>query len=330
MPKHDSIFKALVRSFFADLLWLVAPNLAGRLDLQDPEFLDKEFFTVGGRRRELDLLARVPFLGEGQESLLVHVEVEARATSGMGRRLFLYRNQIQAVHASLILSIVLYLHRGGAGVWTSDLAGTVRDLGLEGFRYTAFGLAGCDADEYLSRPEPLAWGLAALMRRGALTRPELKLACLRRIAAADLDDARRILLVDCVEAYLELNSDEAAEYARLCTVRENREVKTMATTWSERIEAQGIEKGLQAGRREGMKAGRREGLQEGRKEGLQEGRQMALQAVRKILLSLLEQRFGPLSEATRERVESISSLDRLARLSERALTARSLAALRLH
>ena len=45
------------------------------------------------------------------------------------------------------------------------------------------------------------------MRRGTLTRPALKLACLRRIAAADLDDARRILLVNCVEAYLELNSD---------------------------------------------------------------------------------------------------------------------------
>jgi hypothetical protein len=236
----------------------------------------------------------------------------------MGRRLFLYRNQIQAVHASLILSIVLYLHRGGAGVQRFGLAGSVPDLDLEGFRYTAFGLAGCDAAEYLARPEPLAWGLAALMRRGPLTRPELKLACLRRIAAADLDDARRILLVNCVETYLELNSDEAAEYARLSKVRENREVKKMATTWSERIEAQGIEKGLQAGRREGEKAGRREGLQEG------------VQAVRKILLSLLEQRFGPLSEATRERVESISSLDRLARLSERALTARSLAALRLH
>lgn len=63
----------------------------------------------------------------------------------------------------------------------------------------------------------------------------------------------------------------------------------MATTWSERIAAQGRE----------------------------EGRLQGLQAVRKILLSLLEQRFGPLSEATRERVEAISSLDRLTRLSER-------------
>jgi flagellar biosynthesis/type III secretory pathway protein FliH len=119
--------------------------------------------------------------------------------------------------------------------------------------------------------------------------------------------------VDCVETYLELNSDEAAEYARPYTVRENREVRKMATTWSERI-AQGKEEGLRTGR------------QVGRREGLQVG----LEAVRKILLSLLEQRFGPLPAATRERVEAISSLDRLTRLSERALTARSLAALRLH
>jgi flagellar biosynthesis/type III secretory pathway protein FliH len=116
--------------------------------------------------------------------------------------------------------------------------------------------------------------------------------------------------------------DEAAEYARLCTVRENREVRTMATTWSERVAAQGREEGLQTGRQ----VGRREGVREGRQKGLQEG----LQAVRKILLGLLEQRFGPLPAATRERIEAISSLDRLTRLSERALTARSLAALRLH
>jgi hypothetical protein len=298
MPKHDSIFKALVRSFFADLLWLVVPDLAERLDLRRPVFLDKEFFTVEGRRRELDLLVQVFFLDEDRESLLIHVEIEARATPGMGRRLWRYHNQIQAVHDRQVLPIVLYLHRGGAGVRVAALPEDELGSKLEGFRYIAFGLAGCDAAGYLARPEPLAWGLAALMHRGTLTRPALKLACLRRIAAADLDDARRILLMDCVEAYLELNSDEAAEYARLCTVRENREVRTMATTWSERI----------------------------REEGLQTGRQ----AVKKILLGLLEQRFGPLSEATRERIEAISSLDRLTRLSEKALTARSLASLRLH
>jgi predicted transposase YdaD len=301
MPRHDSIFKGLLRSFFADLLNFVVPDLVTRLDLAHPVLLDKEFFTVGGRRRELDLLAQVAFLGADDRSLLVHVEVEARARPDIGVRLWHYRRQIQAVHDSHVLSIVIYLQRGRAGVQMHALDEDLLGPDLADFRYVAFGLAGCDAAGYLVRPEPLAWGLAALMRRGSLTRPELKLACLGRIAAAEMDDERRVLLVDCVEAYLELNPDEVAEYSALCTVRENREVKTMATTWSQRIAAQG------------------------REEGLQEG----LQAVKKILLSQLEQRFGPLPQETRQRVEAISSLDRLTRLGRRILTARSLSALRL-
>jgi hypothetical protein len=277
------------------------PSLAARLDLARPIFLDKEFFTVGGRRRELDLLSRMGFLGEEGRSLLIHVEVEARARPGMGLRLWRYRNQIQAVHDSQVLSIVLYLARGRAGVQVLGLEDDLLDPDLGDFRYVAFGLAGCAAADYLERPEPLAWCLATLMDRGTLTRPELKLACLRRVAAAGLDDARRVLLVNCIEAYLELNVREEAEYADLWTVRENREVKVMATTWSERLEAKGREEGLQSG----------------------------LLALRDVLLAVLEQRFGPLPEATRARVQAISSLERLARLSKRALTARSLAALRL-
>ncbi len=305
MYRHDSLFKGLLRGFFADLLHILVPDLSKRLDLTHQILLDKEFFTVGGRRRELDLLVQVACLGAEDRTLLVHVEVEARARPDMGRRLWRYRRQIQAIHESHVLSIVIHLKRGRPGVRLLALDEDFLGPDLADFRYVAFGLAGCDAAEYLARPEPLAWGLAALMRPGSLTRPDLKLACLSRIAAADLDDARRLLLFNCVEMYLELNSLELAEYSALCSVQENREVKVMATTWSERLEAKGREEGLQA--------------------GLQEG----LRAVRKILLSLLEERFGPVPEAIRQRVESIPSLDRLTRLSRRALTARSLSALRL-
>jgi hypothetical protein len=100
---------------------------------------------------------------------------------------------------------------------------------------------------------------------------------------------------------VELNSEEAAEYAALCTVRESREVRLMATTWAERLEAKGREEGLQQG----------------------------FQAMRDLLLSLLEQRFGPLPDEVRERVEAISSLKRLTHLGQRVLTARSLESLRL-
>jgi hypothetical protein len=305
MPKHDSIFKRLLRSFFADLLRLTVPDLAASLDLPRPVLLDKEFFTIGGRRRELDFLAEVSLLKDGGSPLLVHVEVEARARPEMGRRLWHYRHQIQAIHDRHVLSIVLYLDRGPGGVQVRTLEDDPLGPGLADFHYVAFGLAGCDPSSYLARPEPLAWGLAGLMRGGNLTRPELKLACLSRVAAAELDADRRMLLVDCIEMYLELNPEEVTEYSALCAVRKNREVRTMEATWSERMKA------------------------EGREEGLQKGLQQGLRALRKVVLSLLEQRFGPLPEETRERVEAISSLERLTRLGSRVLTARSLAALKL-
>src|SRR5262249_47359649 len=115
MGRHDSIFKRLLREFFSDLLRLAVPELATKLDLARPVLVDKEFFTAGGQRREVDLLFRVSFLAD-EGVLLVHIEVEARARRGMARRLWLYRNQIQAAHESHVLSIVLYLARGPRGI----------------------------------------------------------------------------------------------------------------------------------------------------------------------------------------------------------------------
>jgi hypothetical protein len=125
MPRHDSIFKALLRSFFADLLRLAVPDLAGRLDLARPVFLDKEFFTAEGRRRELDLLARVSFVGAGGSSLLIHVEVEARARPGMGKRLWRYRNQIQAIGEPLEVTVRAAGNAGPFAVYEAgvELAG---------------------------------------------------------------------------------------------------------------------------------------------------------------------------------------------------------------
>src|SRR4051794_10568081 len=94
--QHDKIFKQLLRVFLADFLRLVLPETLERLDLSSPELLDKEFFAGGphGRRRELDLLVRVRT--RDGSSLLIHVEIEARAKPGMEVRLWRYKNQIQA------------------------------------------------------------------------------------------------------------------------------------------------------------------------------------------------------------------------------------------
>ena len=97
---HDRIFKGLLRAFLPDLLRLVVPQAAEQLDRSCPVFVDKELFTdwLEGTRRELDLLASLPLRSGEQEQLLVHVEIEARATGGMAKRLRSYRSQIEARH----------------------------------------------------------------------------------------------------------------------------------------------------------------------------------------------------------------------------------------
>jgi hypothetical protein len=153
--QHDKIFKQLLRVFLEDFLRLVAPQALGRLDLSAPELLDKELFAGGphGRRRELDLLVRVRTL-DGRP-LLIHVEIEARASRGMGERLWRYRSQIQARYDARVLTIAFYLKRGRSGVnletWDSSLGPDFPEP-----RCVSFGLAGCRAAEYLDRPEPLA------------------------------------------------------------------------------------------------------------------------------------------------------------------------------
>ena len=84
--QHDKIFKQLLHAFLDDFLRLVVPETYDRLDLSSPEFLDKELFEGGprGRRRKLDLLVRVR-TASGRP-VMIHVEVEARASPEIDRK----------------------------------------------------------------------------------------------------------------------------------------------------------------------------------------------------------------------------------------------------
>jgi len=176
---------------------------------------------------------------------------------------------------------------------------------LSTFCYALFGLAGCAGAEFLAKPEPVAWALAALMRRGTESRAAYKIACQGRIMEARLADGQRTLLLDFVEAYLELTPSEAVEY-KILNTQNRRRMKAMWMTWSERQKAEG----------------KREGKQEGLKEGVR--------SLQQVLLSQLNQRFGPLPERVHRQVEAITSLRRLTRLAEQVLIVGSLRELRLH
>jgi hypothetical protein len=300
MAPHDPLFKRLLQRFFVDFLRLVAPDVAARLGPFEPVFLDKEFsFPDLPGSRVVDLLARIPLSGgaggEGR-ALLVHVEIEARARRGMGERLREYHRWIQSRHSGQILSVVVYLRGGRGGVREETAREDLAGPGLPGFRYLFFGLEKCLAADYLSRPEPLAWALAALMNPAPHGRARLKFDCLLRVSGAALDDERRGQLANCIESYVQLSPEEVKEFASLGNLKDRRTqiVSTSLFTWTDRVEIEGEKKGM-----------------------------------RRILLDLLQARFGSVPDEVRQRVEKIRSEDRLSRLATKVLTARSLKEMRL-
>jgi hypothetical protein len=204
---HDQFFKNLFQEFFGDLVRIVAPELAARLRVEEPTFLESELFTrfPEGRHRYLDLVARVKTGEDEPEMVLVHVEVEGRARKTMGRRLLDYSLQLWLDHHQPIVPIVVYLHGGKPDVTREEVRIGVFEDSYLSFSYLAFGLSRSEAPTYLARPEPLAWGLAGLMRRGGESPARHKLACLTPITKTTLTDRQRVLLVNCIETYVEWN-----------------------------------------------------------------------------------------------------------------------------
>lgn len=200
MPDHDQHFKRLLQACFGDLLRIVVPEIARRLQLEGATFLQQEQFTdvPRGEHRRLDLVAQVTTLDGDPECILVHVEVEAKARRSMGRRLFRYAMQLYLRHGRPIVPLVLYLRGGRAGVTEQTEIIEAFGKDLMTLRYFAFGLSRSQAADYLARPEPLAWALAALMRRGTASEAQHRIACLSAIAEARLDAATRFLLANCV------------------------------------------------------------------------------------------------------------------------------------
>jgi hypothetical protein len=117
----------------------------------------------------------------------------------MPDRFWRYHMQIRLRHRMPVVPILVNLKGGRPGVHWEHLKEGFEELETSTFRFRTFSLSGCRAEEYLASPEPIAWALAASMRRGKWSRAEHKIECLRRIAGADLTGSHRWLLGNWVE-----------------------------------------------------------------------------------------------------------------------------------
>ncbi|MCS6861518.1 MAG: DUF4351 domain-containing protein [Abditibacteriales bacterium] len=301
---HDQLFKDLLRAFFREFLELFFPDAAAQLDFSTVTFLDKEVFTdlPTGRQRTLDLVAQVRTLDGRRELVLVHVEVESQPKRRAFRqRMLRYYMMLHLRYNLPVMPIVVHLARGAGGLGTEVYEQMLFGQQVLRFEYWRVGVADLSAEVYLPSNNPLAFGLAALMEPGERRPAELKVACLLGIARALIDEARKALLLNCVETYLALDEKEQALYEELVAQSEQREVSKMLMTYEERVMQRGIAVGEQRGIAIGIVRGKQE-----------------------TALRLLRKKFGTLPKTVEARVQAMKTEAELDALLDAILTAQSL------
>jgi hypothetical protein len=208
--------------------------------------------------------------------------------------MFEYYEVLRRRHNSPVLPIAVYLRVGLDGIGIDGYAENFDGLEVLRFQYLYVGLPGLTAEQYVQGGSWLGVGLSALMRVPRLRRAWLRSEALRRLVVECKENPyRQWLLLECVEAYAELDEEQRREYEAILQTEQYKEIAPMMTTT--------FEKGVAKGREEGQ---------------------------RRLIRAQLENRFGPLPAAVVEKIGSLPA-EQLEGLGVALVNAKSLAELRL-
>ena len=293
---HDQIFKTLIQAFFREFMELFLPEEAALVDFDRVEFLKQEHFTdvPRGKRKRLDLVAKAGLKRGGEKFILIHTEFEAEKEMDFPKRVYRYHNRLFDAYDTVIVPVAVFSDDARWRKPVPDFFELKLHRTYVHFQYHLIKLKHLDYRTFLESENPLAYALMAKMNYSRRQRVRLKAEFLRLILGAEVDPARRSLLVNFVETYMPLSKPEEAEYERIvATEFEYEEVTEMITVYEER------------------------GLKEGKREGRREGKQ-------ELLTRQLEKRFGRLDATMKQRIREIKSSAKLNALSVALLDAQSL------
>src|SRR5262249_54457684 len=152
--------------------------------------------------------AKVWTVDEVFETILIHTESQEDDRRDRDEekmpfldRMFCYSLLLQLRRfPEHVVPIVLWFapNKGGIGTEIYDYKAMGAGLTLTFYRICIPDL---EAEEYLRKDNPLAYGLAARMKRGRLSKVRLALACRTRIIRSSVTDAEKTILLDFVNSY---------------------------------------------------------------------------------------------------------------------------------
>ena len=240
---HDRRFKALIRAFFAEFFHLFFAEWTDLIDFSEVEWLEQEVAAdpPDAGAHVLDLAARVharesiPPWHDGRDErdclLVVLIEIESPdRTTSIRHRMPRYVRDLGDKLGLPVLPVVLFLKVGLNGVGRLEYRRQIRGLVVDYSECLYVGLPGLDAVQYLEGDNWLGVALSALMRIPAEQVAWLGAEALRRLTEAPLDNRRKFLLAECVQAYLPMTDEQRREFKALLSTKPYAGVQAMNVT----------------------------------------------------------------------------------------------------
>lgn len=282
---HDRLFKELLYRFLPDFLWIFFPNEAERLNFATLRFLDKELIInfAGQELRITDIVAEVETWEGVAETVIVHVEIEGRDKYSLPRRMSEYYVLLRMFRQKLVLPLALVLLPNAGGLSWQSYQESIFGHQVLHFRYGQVGIRDLSSQTYLAENSPVAAALTVLMQPDGESPALLKLMALQKVVESDLSVGDKFFLVEFMNTYAPTNelSDPREEIMK--------NLAEVEMTWSERIRAEGEERG-------------------------------EIKGERKMLLRLLTLMFGEVPATLVERINTITDEAALTALAQQILT----------
>ncbi len=299
---HDQNFKDLVLDFPQAALAFFLPQ--ERITLDDDLIITPiRQETTRRRLRHRTLLLDVPlkvvWRDGSRPPLVVLFEFESRTSRFDPHRLHEYVAREARMEKTLrALAVVIFLHRGKISS-SMTLAGDHLP-GLT-FSWVTWQLGAMDARDQADSPNIIARLTSVCMKRpaDALSRVHVYGRAVRGLLTLTSDPGLHRKHLDFLEDYLSLDADEWRLFEQLYDM-ESKHMGAFRERW------------LEEGRRQGIA----QGIEQGVAQGFAQGEQ-------RLLARLLARKFGPLDDATENRLRNAST-DEINRWTDQILIARTL------
>jgi hypothetical protein len=295
---HDQNFKNLIIDYPLQAIQLFSPEEAGLLSpdvrvvpLRQEQLKER----LGERFRELDVPLMVEWPNGQREALLFVLEEETDPNRFSIHRLAHYCIDLSDLcQTTRIVPVVIFLNSPGNEL-TKLVLGGDRHTYLQ-FTYIRCALAEWNVEDHWNSNNLIARLCLSLMHWSAEQKLEVYARAVRGLVSLEPDPEKQLKYLDFIDIYSALDDNERAQYK----AEYPQEEQTM-TSLTERLRAEGMEKGMAQGMEQGMTQGERT-----------------------VLIRQLQRRFGPLDAQSLNRLEAANQ-QQLELWAERVLEADSLA-----